>query len=58
MIKLIDKSTGRIMNGKSYTNGLHQAIEIKEHLKVTPENQINATITYQNYFRLYKKLEE
>lgn len=56
MIKLIDKSTGRIMNGKSYTNGLHQAIEIKEHLKVTPENQINATITYQNYFRLYKKI--
>ena len=56
MIKLIDKSTGRIMNGKSYTNGLHQAIEIKEHLKVTPENQINATITYQIYFRLYKKI--
>lgn len=56
MIKLIDKSTGRIMNGKSYTNSLHQAIEIKEHLKVTPENQINATITYQNYFRLYKKI--
>lgn len=56
IIKLIDKSTGRIMNGKSYTNGLHQAIEIKEHLKVTPENQINATITYQNYFRLYKKI--
>lgn len=56
MIKLIDKSTGRIMNGKSYTNGLHQAIEIKEHLKVTPENQINATITYQNYFHLYKKI--
>lgn len=55
-IKLIDKSTGRIMYGKSYTGGLHQAIEVKEGLIPTPETEVNATITYQNYFRLYKRI--
>ena len=55
-IALIDKSTGRIMHGRTYSDGLHQAIEVKEGLDATDETSIVATITYQNLFRLFKKL--
>lgn len=55
-IKLLDKSTGRVMQGKQYSDGLHQYVEVKEGLKVSDETQINGKITYQNYFRLYDKL--
>ncbi|WML46116.1 accessory Sec system translocase SecA2 [Neobacillus sp. PS3-40] len=55
-IELIDKFTGRIMEGRSFSEGLHQAIEAKEGLEVTEENETQATITIQNYFRMYKKL--
>ena len=55
-IELIDKFTGRIMLGRSLSQGLHQAIEAKENLEITDENVTQATITIQNYFRLYKLL--
>lgn len=55
-IVIIDQSTGRIMEGRRYNEGLHQAIEAKEGVKVMEENDTLATITYQNYFKLYKKL--
>lgn len=55
-IVLIDKSTGRIMHGRTYSDGLHQAIEAKEGLKPTDETTIVATITYQNLFRLFSKM--
>ncbi len=55
-IALVDQSTGRVMHGRSYSDGLHQAIEAKEHVKITDETAVVATITYQNYFRQYKKL--
>ena len=55
-IKLIDEFTGRMMDGRRLSDGLHQAIEAKEGVKVQNENQILASITFQNYFRLYPKL--
>ena len=55
-IIIVDEFTGRLMFGRRYSNGLHQAIEAKEHVKVQKENKTLATITFQNYFRLYKKL--
>ena len=53
---IIDEFTGRMMEGRRYSEGLHQALEAKEHVKIQPENQTLASITFQNYFRLYKKL--
>ncbi len=53
---IIDEFTGRMMQGRRYSEGLHQALEAKEHVSVQPENQTLATITFQNYFRLYGKL--
>lgn len=55
-IALIDKFTGRVMEGRSFTGGLHQAIEAKEELEITEENETFATITVQNYFMMYNKL--
>ena len=53
---IVDTFTGRLMFGRRYSDGLHQAIEAKEHVKIEKENKTLATITFQNYFRLYKKL--
>jgi preprotein translocase subunit SecA len=53
---LIDEFTGRMMQGRRFSEGLHQALEAKEHVTVQPENQTLASITFQNYFRLYPKL--
>ena len=53
---IVDEFTGRLMFGRRYSNGLHQAIEAKEHVTVASENKTLATITFQNYFRLYGKL--
>ena len=53
---IIDEFTGRMMQGRRYSEGLHQALEAKEHVAIQPENQTFATITFQNYFRLYEKL--
>ena len=53
---IVDEYTGRLMFGRRYSNGLHQAIEAKEHVGVKSENKTLATITFQNYFRLYDKL--
>ena len=55
-VKIVDEFTGRIMEGRRWSEGLHQAVEAKEHVRVKEENQTLATITLQNYFRLYKKL--
>ncbi|MBR5218437.1 MAG: preprotein translocase subunit SecA [Clostridia bacterium] len=55
-VLIVDEFTGRIMIGRRYSDGLHQAIEAKEGVKVESENKTLATITFQNYFRLYKKL--
>ncbi len=55
-IKIVDEQTGRIMEGRRYSDGLHQAIEAKENVKVEAASQTYATITLQNYFRMYKKL--
>ena len=55
-VLIVDTFTGRIMPGRRFSNGLHQAIEAKERVKIENENQTLATITFQNYFRLYKKL--
>jgi len=55
-IIIIDEFTGRMMEGRRYSDGLHQALEAKEHVTVQPENQTLASITFQNYFRLYPKL--
>ena len=53
---IVDEFTGRLMYGRRYSEGLHQAIEAKEHVKVERESQTLATITFQNYFRMYEKL--
>ncbi len=53
---IVDAFTGRLMPGRRFSDGLHQAIEAKEHVKIEKENKTLATITFQNYFRLYKKL--
>lgn len=55
-VLIVDEFTGRIMHGRRYSDGLHQAIEAKENVKVERESKTLATITFQNYFRLYKKL--
>jgi preprotein translocase subunit SecA len=55
-IVILDEFTGRMMPGRRYSEGLHQALEAKEHVAVQPENQTFASITFQNYFRLYDKL--
>ena len=55
-IVIVDEHTGRTMTGRRWSDGLHQAIEAKEHVKIQGENQTVASITYQNYFRLYEKL--
>ncbi len=55
-VKIVDEFTGRVLDGRRYSEGLHQAIEAKEGVKIKEENQTLATITLQNYFRLYEKL--
>src|SRR5580704_8458236 len=55
-VVIIDEFTGRMMEGRRYSDGLHQALEAKEHVEVQAENQTLASITFQNYFRLYPKL--
>jgi preprotein translocase subunit SecA len=55
-VKIVDEQTGRIMDGRRYSDGLHQAIEAKENVKVEAATQTYATITLQNYFRMYNKL--
>lgn len=55
-VLIVDSFTGRIMHGRRYSNGLHQAIEAKEGVKIERENKTMATITFQNFFRLYRKL--
>jgi preprotein translocase subunit SecA len=55
-VVIIDEFTGRMMPGRRYSEGLHQALEAKEHVQVQPENQTLASITFQNYFRMYDKL--
>ena len=53
---IVDEFTGRLMAGRRYSDGLHQALEAKEHVTIAAENQTLASITFQNYFRLYDKL--
>ena len=55
-VVIVDEFTGRLMPGRRYSEGLHQALEAKENVKIANENQTLATITFQNYFRMYKKL--
>ena len=55
-VKIVDEFTGRVLEGRRYSEGLHQAIEAKENVRVKEENQTLATITIQNYFRMYEKL--
>ena len=55
-VQIIDEFTGRVLEGRRFSDGLHQAIEAKENVNIQNENQTLASITYQNYFRLYKKL--
>ncbi|MFR5684062.1 MAG: preprotein translocase subunit SecA, partial [Clostridia bacterium] len=55
-VLIVDEFTGRIMYGRRYNNGLHQAIEAKEHVRIADESKTLATITFQNYFRMYDKL--
>jgi preprotein translocase subunit SecA len=55
-VKIVDEFTGRVMEGRRWSEGLHQAVEAKEHVLVKEENQTLATITLQNYFRMYEKL--
>ena len=55
-VQIIDEFTGRVLEGRRFSDGLHQALEAKENVEIQSENQTLASITYQNYFRLYKKL--
>ena len=55
-VKIVDEFTGRILDGRRFSDGLHQALEAKENVEIEEENQTLASITYQNYFRLYQKL--
>ena len=55
-MKIIDELTGRILEGRRFGDGLHQALEAKEKIEIQSENQTLASITYQNYFKLYKKI--
>ncbi|MBN2050852.1 MAG: preprotein translocase subunit SecA [Spirochaetales bacterium] len=56
LVQIVDEFTGRILHGRRYSEGLHQAIEAKEHIKVARRNRTLATITFQNYFRMYQKI--
>jgi preprotein translocase subunit SecA len=56
MVQIVDEFTGRILYGRRYSDGLHQAIEAKERIKIAQRNRTLATITFQNYFRLYEKI--
>jgi preprotein translocase subunit SecA len=56
MVQIVDEFTGRILHGRRYSDGLHEAIEAKERIKIARRNRTLATITFQNYFRLYKKI--
>jgi preprotein translocase subunit SecA len=55
-VKIVDEQTGRVLDGRRYSDGLHQAIEAKEGVKIQPESRTLATITYQNFFRMYGKI--
>ncbi|MDR1287424.1 MAG: preprotein translocase subunit SecA [Treponema sp.] len=55
-VQIVDEFTGRILHGRRYSDGLHQAIEAKEHIRIAQRNRTLATITFQNYFRLYEKI--
>ncbi|MFM7705117.1 MAG: hypothetical protein ACKO6D_09450 [Rubrivivax sp.] len=55
-VVIIDEFTGRVLSGRRWSDGLHQALEAKEFVRVQEENRTMATITFQNLFRLYKKL--
>jgi preprotein translocase subunit SecA len=55
-VQIVDEYTGRLMPGRRWSDGLHQAVEAKEGVKIERENQTLATITFQNYFRMYSKL--
>ncbi|MFP9055458.1 preprotein translocase subunit SecA, partial [Enterococcus faecalis] len=55
-VLIVDQFTGRIMDGRRYSDGLHQAIEAKENVEIEDETKTMATTTFQNYFRMYKKL--
>src|SRR4030066_249921 len=55
-VLIVDEFTGRLMPGRRWSDGLHQAVEAKEKLRIERENQTLATITFQNYFRMYEKL--
>src|SRR5207249_5156228 len=55
-VKIVDEFTGRVLEGRRYSEGLHQAIEAKENVRIKEENQTLATITIQNYFKMYEKL--
>lgn len=55
-VVIVDEFTGRVMPGRRWSDGLHQAVEAKEHVEIQPETQTMATITYQNFFRIYPKL--
>ena len=55
-LKIIDELTGRILEGRRFGDGLHQALEAKEKIEIQSENQTLASITYQNYFKLYSKI--
>ena len=55
-VVIVDEFTGRTMEGRRYSDGLHQALEAKEDVKIEQENQTLASITFQNYFRMYDKL--
>ena len=55
-VKIVDEFTGRVLEGRRYSDGLHQAIEAKENVSIQDENQTLASITYQNYFRMYEHL--
>ncbi len=56
MVQIVDEFTGRILHGRRYSDGLHEAIEAKERIKIARRNRTLATITFQNYFRMYKKI--
>ena len=56
LVQIVDEFTGRILHGRRYSDGLHEAIEAKEHIRVAKRNRTLATITFQNYFRMYKKI--
>jgi len=55
-VKIIDEHTGRVLEGRRFSDGLHQALEAKEDVEILSENETLASITYQNYFRMYRKL--